>query len=121
MKRALIALSLLTLLAGPASAGGGVGAHAGWIAMDEAGDVLWASVVAEEAFAHYYEQALAHLVAQGTLAHDGPILAAVEAQYIGLNRATGLVTARRAAIWEGASLGGHPLPPSSRSPGPLWV
>ena len=39
MKRALLALSLLALLAVPAGAkGGGIGAHAGWIATDDAGD-----------------------------------------------------------------------------------
>ena len=38
MKRALLALCLLALLAVPASAGGGIGLHAGWIDTDQAGD-----------------------------------------------------------------------------------
>ena len=39
MKRAFLALSLLTLLAVPAGAvSGGIGIHAGWVNMDDAGD-----------------------------------------------------------------------------------
>jgi len=46
MKRAFLALGLLALLAVPASAGGGVGLHAGWVDMSDAdNDAGWGLLV----------------------------------------------------------------------------